>query len=115
MPFVSTKRKLRLAKPGKIFETRHKTVSQLVDGVVKNVSVLECVDVTDPDLISQLPTPEEYSLENLLANNIPLNEVNTVNMLSPDLATREQYGSSVASELENVLSEKVANLPPSEN
>lgn len=90
--------------PVTIMEVQRKSIPQIVDGVDLISVVEEEVDVTDPSSYPDLPSPDDYSFENLLASGVPLKEVPIGTLLTPtDLAT---VGSLVVS----AVAEKQKNL-----
>lgn len=63
-------RKRMMSSPTSVMEKQQKIV---VDE--KNVQRVSYVDVPNSEVCKGIPTPSEYSLENLLRANVPLQEV----------------------------------------
>lgn len=71
----------------KVYEKVSKQVSEVVDGQERTKVVFEDVDISTDDYIKDLPRFEEYSLSNLLAAGVPLEQMNVQGLLAGNLAT----------------------------
>lgn len=73
-----------LCSPQRVTEIVPKVVAQRSENskFVSSVIVKTEVDVCSDEYVKDIPTPEEYSLENLLTSGVPLSVIPTKDMLN---------------------------------
>lgn len=83
-----------------VLEDTVKTEVSLNGSVEVSDHILVKVDVTDPDLLRDKPTPEEYKLENRIKAGIGLDEVPTEVLTPNGVASINQIAESVLAQIE---------------
>lgn len=81
------KTKIRYAASEKVYEVQQRFKTELDEhGNEITKTSYETVDVSDDAYIADIPKWEEYTLSNLLAAGIPLEQVNTEGLLSSNVS-----------------------------
>lgn len=84
----------------KIVEKQHKPVTIEEDGLPHQEVITEEVDITSPDFANaQLPSREDYSLENQLKAGLPLNEIKNLGSLLNNSEVLEARAEAKANEI----------------
>lgn len=91
---MRTRSSLLFAKPSPITEIQPIQVEKVVDGILSKTTEYKEVDVTDPSYVQHLPSAEDYTLENLLSVNAPLEVVPTEILNPSNIATTELKATS---------------------
>lgn len=95
------KTKIRYAASQKVYEVQQRLKTELDErGNEITKSSFETVDVSDDAYVADIPKWEEYTLSNLIAAGIPLEQINTEGLL----------GSSVSDALDKIeLGKQILN------
>lgn len=90
------KTRMRPFKPiSEVYVPTTKVVSEEHDGVITDVVVNDVRNILDPSQEVDIPSPEEYSLENLLKSGVPLKEIPCGTLLNEtDLADVSSFAIS---------------------
>lgn len=65
------------------FHIPQQVVDPLSPRISQTLVISQKLDITSQDYVKNIPTPEEYSLQNLLQSGVPLEVVNTSSLLNP--------------------------------
>lgn len=95
------------SSPGPIVETRF-VPSATEAGTIVNPSL---VDVTDPSLSDNLPDSSDYTLQNLIAAGVKLDEVPSKILTPSDVVT---VNSALSSAIEAINKSHEEDVPPTE-
>lgn len=78
-----SKRSVAFSVPQHVVANVSHTVTEDVDGVTVERQVYVPVDLSSKEAASSIPTMEEYSLKNLLAAGVPLEQLQVSTLLNP--------------------------------